>query len=255
MARQKDNTNAPQEKQRRTRRSKAEIEQDLSTAITRIITTQGFTKLTINNVSEESHVIKRVIYENYKSFERLLQVYFVKNDFWTALILSKIADRCSDYKEFFTAVLKEFYKSIDENPIFQCIVRWEVAAPNNFVRNGAKNRENNCREELLKNKAFFQPLGIDIEALYALLIAGIYHLVLRKDVSSFCNIDFTAKEGKERLLNLIDKIAEILFASFNRIEEKKRIASRLLSRGIPPREAAEILEVDESFILSISDTN
>ena len=161
MARQKDNTNAPQEKQRRTRRSKAEIEQDLSTAITRIITTQGFTKLTINNVSEESHVIKRVIYENYKSFERLLQVYFVKNDFWTALILSKIADRCSDYKEFFTAVLKEFYKSIDENPIFQCIVRWEVAAPNNFVRNGAKNRENNCREELLKNKAFFQPLGIE----------------------------------------------------------------------------------------------
>ena len=54
---------------------------------------------------------------------------------------------------------------------------------------------------------------------------------------------------------LIDKIAEILFASFDRIEEKKRIASRLLSRGIPPREAAEILEVDESFILSISNAN
>lgn len=58
---------------KRTRRTKEEIERDLSLAITEIITTQGFNKLTINNLSETAHVIKRVIYDNYDSFENVLE--------------------------------------------------------------------------------------------------------------------------------------------------------------------------------------
>ncbi len=238
--------------QKRSKRSKAEIERDLVAAITDIVVQRGFTQLAINNVSEQAHVTKRVIYENYGTFENLLRVYFVKHDFWTDLVLSKIAGECSDAKDFFVAVLKEFYRTFDENPIFQCIVRWEIAAPNDFVRKGAKNRESSCREMLEKNKDFFQPLGVDIEALYAVLISGIYYLVLRKDVSTFCNIDFSTKAGKERMSCLIDKLAEFLFAGLEVAEGKKRSAVRLLSRGIPPREVAEILEMDEGFMNALA---
>ena len=73
---------------KRVRRSKDEIERDLSRAITKIIVSQGFSKLTINNVSEAASVTKRVIYENYQSFDNLLKIYFVKNDFWTSFILT-----------------------------------------------------------------------------------------------------------------------------------------------------------------------
>ena len=224
--------------QKRSKRSKAEIERDLVAAITDIVVQRGFTQLAINNVSEQAHVTKRVIYENYGTFENLLRVYFVKHDFWTDLVLSKIAGECSDAKDFFVAVLKEFYRTFDENPIFQCIVRWEIAAPNDFVRKGAKN--------------LFQPLGVDIEALYAVLISGIYYLVLRKDVSTFCNIDFSTTAGTERRSGLIAKLAEFLFAGLEVAEGKKRSAIRLLSRGIPPREVAEILEMDEGFMNALA---
>lgn len=241
--------------QKRTRRSKIQIEQDLSSAITKIIITQGFTKLTINNVSEEAHVIKRVIYENYETFENLLKIYFAKNDFWTSLILSNIAGKYSNYRDFFPEVLKEFYRSIDENAIFQCIIRWEIAAPNEFIKSRAKNREDSCHDELERNKKFFQKIGLDIEALYALLIAGIYHLVLRKNVSTFCNIDFSKREGKERLFKILDKITELVFAAFDRAEEKKQIAIRLWNKGMSIQDITEILEVNEAFVASVAKTD
>lgn len=236
---------------KRIRRSKEEIERDLSQAITNIITLQGFSKLTINNVAEAASVSKRVIYENYVSFENLLKIYFVKNDFWTSFILTKIADKYTNYKDFFVGVLEEFFKAIDENPVFQCIIRWEVADPNDFVRSRAKNREISCNDELQKNKRFFQQIGIDIEALYALLISGIYHLVLRRDISTFCNIDVAAQEGKERIFNIMEKLSELMFASFERVDEKKRIITRLLDRGMGIEEIAEIMEVDKAFVCSV----
>lgn len=236
---------------KRVRRSKDEIERDLSQAITKIITSQGFSKLTINNVSETANVAKRVIYENYESFENLLKVYFVKNDFWTSFILAKIADKYTNYKDFFVGVLREFFKAIDENPVFQCIIRWEVADPNDFVRSRAKNREISCADELQKNKKFFQQIGIDIEALYALLISGIYHLVLRKGISTFCNIDMSRQEGKDRIVNIIVKLSELIFASFEKVDEKKRVIARLFNRGMGIEEITEIMEVDKAFVCSV----
>lgn len=236
---------------KRIRRSKDEIEKDLSQAITKIITTQGFGKLTINNVSEVAKVTKRVIYENYQSFENLLKIYFIKNDFWTSFILAKIADRYTNYKDFFVEVIKEFFKAFDENPVFQCIIRWEVADPNDFVRSRARNREISCADELQKNRKFFQQIGIDIEALYALLISGIYHLVLRKDISTFCNIDMATQEGKKRVIAIVEKLSELMFASSDKIDEKKRIIARLLDRGMKIEEIAEILEVEKTFVYTV----
>ncbi|WP_455511704.1 hypothetical protein [Butyricimonas paravirosa] len=236
---------------KRIRRSKDEIEKDLSQAITKIITTQGFGKLTINNVSEVAKVTKRVIYENYQSFENLLKIYFIKNDFWTSFILAKIADRYTNYKDFFVEVIKEFFKAFDENPVFQCIIRWEVADPNDFVRSRARNREISCADELQKNRKFFQQIGIDIEALYALLISGIYHLVLRKDISTFCNIDMATQEGKKRVIAIVEKLSELMFASSDKIDEKKRIIVRLLDRGMKIEEIAEILEVEKTFVYTV----
>ena len=228
-----------------------EINEALSAAITEIICEQGFGKPMINHVSERANVIKRVIYENYDSFDAVLKQYFAQNDFWTSLILGKLADKHPNYKDFFTHVLKEFYEAIDGNPAFQCIVRWEIACPDDFVRKRAKERENSCSEELQKNVKFFQQIGIDVEAFYALLIAGIYYLILRKDVSTFCNINVATRAGKERIFNAIDKLADLMFAVFERMEEKKRIARRLLDRGMEIREVAEILEVDETFVSSV----
>lgn len=241
---------AQPKKARRSRRNKEEIERDLFSAITIIIQKQGFGKPMINHVSEEANVIKRVIYENYDSFDDLLKLYFSKNDFWTFFILDNIANQSSNYKEFFTNVLKAFFTTFDENQAFQSIVRWEVASPDKFVQKRARERERNCNEELQGNVQFFQSFGIDIEALYALLIGGIYYLILRKDVSTICNIDVSTKAGKKRILATIDKLAELIFYAQEQKEEKKRIAQRLFKRGISIEEIAQILEIDQELVSS-----
>ena len=87
--------------------------------------------------------------------------------------------------------------------------------------------------------------------MYALLISGIYHLVLRKDISTFCNIDITSQEGKDRIVNIIVKLSELMFASFEKVDEKKRVIARLLDRGLRIEEIAEIIEVDKAFVCSV----
>lgn len=240
-------------KTRRKRRNKKEIEAALLDAITNIIDSQGFQKLTINNVSEKADVIKRVIYENYESFDNLLRLYWVKNDFWTEIILDKVSKQYDNYKDFFSGVLKEFYLAIDKNSNFQSIIRWEISQPDDFIKNRAKFRELSCAAELKKNKDFFSQIGIDIEAMYALLISGIYYLVLRKNVSTICNIDITCKEGKDRILGIIEKIAELLFTSFDRTNEKKNMVLRLLAKGMSIADIAEVVEIDSSFVYNLID--
>lgn len=245
------NTQLPHEvKKRHPRRNKEEIERDLFSAITKIIQTKGFGMPMINYVSEEANVIKRVIYENYNSFDELLKLYFTKNDFWTFLILENIANQSSGYQEFFSKVLKAFYTSFDGNEAFQSIIRWEIACPDEFIQKRARERERSCSKELERNVQFFQQYGIDIEALYALLIAGIYYLVLRKNVSPMCNIDASSRKGGKRILATIDKLSELIFSSIERVKEKQRIAQRLLDRGISLEEIADILEVDINIIRS-----
>lgn len=250
MEQQQGNGSLEKPKRQR-RRNLKEINEALSAAITEIICEQGFGKPMINHVAERANVIKRVIYENFDSFDVVLKQYFAQNDFWTSLILGKLADKHPNYKDFFTNVLKEFYNAIDGNPAFQCIVRWEIACPDDFVRRRARERESGCSEELEKNVKFFQQIGIDIEAFYALLIAGIYYLILRKDVSTFCNINIATQAGKERIFKAIDKLADLIFSIFERMEEKKRIARRLLARGMNVDEVAEILEADRAFVSSV----
>lgn len=236
---------------RRKRRTKQEIEQALLEAITTIIATHGFQKLTINNVSEESGVIKRVIYENYSSFDNLLRLYCLKNDFWTEVILDKVSKQYDNYKDFFAGVLKEFYVSVDKNPSFQSIIRWEVSQPDEFIKSRARYRECCCAAELKKNKEFFSKIGVDIEAMYALLISGIYYLVLRKDVSTICNLDMSKSDGQERILGIIDKISELIFSSFDRMEDKRRLILRLLDKGMSISDIAEVAEVDVAFVYSL----
>jgi hypothetical protein len=52
-----------------------------------------------------------------------------------------------------------------------------------------------------------------LSVMAALLISGIYYLILHRNMSTFCNVDFSSKSGRERLEKTIDQLVSILFAT------------------------------------------
>ncbi|MDR3061486.1 MAG: TetR/AcrR family transcriptional regulator [Dysgonamonadaceae bacterium] len=200
------------EKKTRIRRTRDVIDNQLMNAVCRVINELGFSQLGINSVSEVAKVEKAYIYRNFESFDNLLERYFIRNDFWERFIVQKAYnEHGSDLKDMFIYYLTELYKTMDQNREFESIARWEIAEPTPYILRHARRRELDNQKFMEKNVEHFKGTDIDIEAIYALLISGIYYLNIHKNVSTFCNIDFTTREGKKRLTKTIEQLADILF--------------------------------------------
>ncbi|MDR1370317.1 MAG: TetR/AcrR family transcriptional regulator [Dysgonamonadaceae bacterium] len=200
------------EKKTRIRRTRDVIDNQLMSAVCRVINELGFSQLGINSVSEVAKVEKAYIYRNFESFDNLLERYFIRNDFWERFIVQKAYnEHGSDLKEMFIYYLTELYKTMDQNREFESIARWEIAEPTPYILRHARRRELDNQKFMEKNVEHFKGSDIDIEAIYALLISGIYYLNMHKNVSTFSNIDFTTREGKRRLIKTIEQLAGVLF--------------------------------------------
>ncbi len=200
------------EKKTRIRRTRDVIDNQLMSAVCRVINELGFSQLGINSVSEVAKVEKAYIYRNFESFDNLLERYFIRNDFWERFIVQKAYnEHGADLKDMFIYYLTELYKTMDQNREFESIARWEIAEPTPYILRHARRRELDNQKFMEKNVEHFQGTDIDIEAIYALLVSGIYYLNMHKNVSTFCNIDFTTREGKKRLTKTIEQLAGMLF--------------------------------------------
>ena len=200
------------EKKTRIRRTRDVIDNQLMNAVCTVINELGFSQLGINSVSEVAKVEKAYIYRNFESFDNLLERYFIRNDFWERFIVQKAYnEHGADLKEMFVYYLTELYKTMDQNREFESIARWEIAEPTPYILRHARRRELENQKFMEKNVEHFKGTDTDIEAIFAILISGIYYLNIHKNVSTFCNIDFTTREGKKRLLKAIEQLGGMLF--------------------------------------------
>lgn len=81
----------------------------------------------------------------------------------------------------------------------QELLIWELSSDNYITRHTADNREQNSKYLLDYYNNGLKDFPIDFNALIALFIAGIYYLILHRDISTFCGIDFSKKEGLDLL--------------------------------------------------------
>jgi AcrR family transcriptional regulator len=209
------------EKKTRIRRTKEVIDNQLMSAVCRVINEMGFSQLGINSVSEVAKVEKAYIYRNFDSFDNLLERYFVRNDFWERFIVQKAYnEHTSDMKDMFIFYLTELYKTMDQSREFESLARWEIAEPTSYILRHAKRRELENRELMNLNTEYFKDSGLDIEVFYALFTGGVYYLVMHKDIAPFCNIDFSTREGKKRLTKAIEQLADMLFDRRDSLSKK-----------------------------------
>lgn len=75
-------------------------------------------------------------------------------------------------------------------------------------------------------------LDVNLRAVLAIVVAGMYYIILRKGRSTFCSIDFNSKQGRQLSADTMVKIITYLNKQGEQEEKIKEIARKLKLNNI-----------------------
>jgi AcrR family transcriptional regulator len=185
--------------------------QKLIEAVGTVIQTKGYKGLTATNIANTAGLSRRLITFYFGSVEELIETYVRGRDYWVAASgnAGKMMEgnKGEETHEILECLLSNQFDYFYNYEQMQKIVLWQISESTQIMKEI-------CEERELLSEAFFalsdKELGkdIDLRAVSALMVAGIYYLVLHAKSTDtlFCEIDLNTPEGMARIKNAISMI-------------------------------------------------
>ncbi len=192
-------------------RNKEVTKQKLIDAVGKIILRDGFSAVGINSVSKEAGVNKVLIYRYFDDLNGLLKAFIIQKDYFSNITAkaseiessSSVEDIVRLAKKIFTGQLKD----ISGNRELQEILLWELTTKNDITSAIANERELQGTAILNRITQIINKSEIDIPAVSAIILGGIYYIALRsRHVDVFNGIDLHSNEGWNRIKNTVDDL-------------------------------------------------
>lgn len=233
--------------EKRHRRTKANLEQDLARAIEELVKEVGFNNVTLTGLAKKAKIEPCVIYSRYEDLDDLLDKYVRRYDYWFSDTVEFKASG-KDPREIFKSVLTELIDALYGNEIMQELLKWELSSVNDTTVRNAKSREVHSMPMLRFFNEKFSGTGVDFGPVASLLIGGIYYLILHKRTSTFCDLDYDTAQGKDTLIRsaslAVDRIFREPFPNKNTVDTDSGIladvAKKMAEKGIDDETIKEI---------------
>lgn len=221
------------ENQKRNRRSNYAVDRDILDAVASLIKEVGFSKITLPAIAQTANVNISVIYRHFGTLDNLLDQYVHKFDYWLNDILDiDQAAIANDTIAVLHTIAERFIKSLSKDKEMQRLMIWELTEDNKSTRRSAQQRDTTVEKVLPLYEDFLTGIDVNPRAVLAVVVAGMYYIILRKGRSTFCSIDFNSKQGKQLLIDTVVKIIAYLNKQGEREEKIKEIAKRLKSNNV-----------------------
>ncbi len=209
---------------KRRRRNTIAVKLDLLDAVGSVLKNYGYSKLGINIVAQEAGVDKNVIYRNFNDFDSLLEEYVEKQDFWLRAMKELGKIKIENHREFMKQLLLEQFKTIFSNRELQQLLVWELGDKDGFTTSLAIKREILSQGIIKQYQPLLDDFGVDFNSIAAILIAGIYYLILHKDKSTFCETDINERNDKEKFIKSLNWLIDLIFDKHEALNDIERIA-------------------------------
>ena len=190
-------------------RKKMLSKQKFLKAVGTILRKEGYQKLGVNRVAEVAGIDKSSLYYHFGNFDNLLEQYVLANDYWLNTFKDPLDDH-TDIMEQGKKMILDQFDSLMGSEEMQAILLWELSEKKGIPKYIAELREEMGADIISKFNGYFQDSDIDFEMLAALMISGIYYLVLHRNQSRFCNIDVCNPEHVDRLKHVINGIIKYM---------------------------------------------
>ena len=167
-----------QSKNKRARRTRAELEADVFDAIRQLASEKGLAQITFTDIMQRADIQMSVLLNNYKNIERLLDKYAYISDYWLHDLFDEEHPTDKANEDIMKSTLKALANYLYDNTDMQHLLVWELEADNSTTRRMARSREKHYKLAIEEYKHLFEGTGIPIDIIAGLLTAGTYYLIL-----------------------------------------------------------------------------
>ncbi|MFI3314308.1 MAG: TetR/AcrR family transcriptional regulator [Rikenellaceae bacterium] len=230
-------------KQRRTRRTNEQIENEIDEAIKRLVEEKGFIDFPVTTIFNEAGVDPNAFYRRYKGLPEIYNEIARKYDFWVndSIRVSDLA--VIGDEEFMKQTLNNLYKHINENKIMQKLLLWELTEVNSTTQHTAQLRDTLNHTLLSYYNNSLSKSGLNTNCIFAILIAGIYYLILQRGIATFCLIDFSSEQGEKILEETIGQIVDMLYQKQEQSIKQRETIEKMLADRISKKKICHYLNL------------
>ncbi|WP_316823228.1 TetR/AcrR family transcriptional regulator [Pedobacter gandavensis] len=199
-------------------KSRLLTERKLIDAVGTIIKSKGYRALGVNEIAREAKVSKKLIYRYFENVEGLIETYVIEKDYWLSHKMTVPNDIENLHKKStlintLSSLLEkqlEFFWNEEE---MQKIILWEISERTDLLDSVCKVREEVGTELFEISDAHFKGSLVSLRGVSALLVSGIYYMVLhaKKNDSTICGLDINSADGRAEVQKSIRHIIEWAF--------------------------------------------
>ena len=186
-------------------------------AVGKVLLKKGYTGLNASSIAKEAGIDKSLVWTYFGSLDNLVEEYIAQRDFWKY----KAADSINNMltfkdgikEEYMSGLLQFQFQALLDDEILQRIMLWGISEKKDFLRHLSDEREL-IGEEIFKIvDPQFKDSNIDIRGILAIIVAGVYYLVLhgKTNGSLFCGIDLNTADGEIRIKESIAQIVSMAY--------------------------------------------
>lgn len=186
-------------------------------AVGKVLLKKGYTGLNASAIAKEAGIDKSLVWTYFGSLDNLVEEYIAQRDFWKY----KAADSINTLltfkdgikEEYISGLLQFQFQSLLDDEILQRIMLWGISEKKDFLRHISDERELIGEEVFKIVDPQFKNSEIDIRGILAIIVAGIYYLVLhgKTNGSLFCGIDLNTTDGEQRVKESIAQIISMAY--------------------------------------------
>jgi AcrR family transcriptional regulator len=196
-------------------RNKEQTKARILQAVGKLLAESGFGALGINAIAREAGVDKVLIYRYFEDMPSLLHAFAQESDYLSGVTIPPEMAEANSLSDVLVEFLMYYQKELQDRPITQEIMRWELVDENVLIKELVDIRMQLGIDRLkFINDKFGLPPDKDTVAILTILGAGITYLLLRaKANAAFSDLDFSTPEGWERLDGAVKTIIGALFSN------------------------------------------
>lgn len=238
-------------KVRSKRRTNEQLDKDVLSKLEELVIKYGFGNINLSTFVKAAGIEPNVFYRRYKSMDNLYDMLAKQYDFWINNTINVPSLNTLGPKKFFSETLKILFRNLSENKIMQKLLLYEMEVVNDTTKRAAATRDVMNLNLIVFYENIFAPAKINIKSVVAMLIGGIYYLILHKDCAKFCTIDFGTRDGEKAFTEGIDFLTNAIFDKLEAHSKNKEAVHLMLQDGLSESKICKYLGVTKNELKTL----
>jgi AcrR family transcriptional regulator len=193
-------------------KDKESTKKKLIAAVGDIFRTEGYHGLGVNKVARMAGVDKKLIYRYFGNIDGLIEAYVVETDYWMMFFEKmrtlEVPQNGDQVRRLLTSVLQDQFAYFLKDKELQRLILWELSVKSPLMRSIHETRELMGKQLLDMTEPYLKNKTTNFRAVAALLIGGIYYIILHTRVhgGKFTDVDLSTDMGLNEILNAIEEV-------------------------------------------------